>query len=64
MNKLLSPGVIAAACTFAGVLASAYSAAPLATFFDDPKTPTLIVAVVGMVGSLVAGLLPNHKTAA
>lgn len=64
MSKLLAPGVVAGLCTAAASIATAYGAVDVAAAFNDPKTPTLILAAIGVVGSLVAGFLPAHRTPA
>jgi hypothetical protein len=61
MSKYLTPGVITGALSAAALVASFAGKPALAAFLSDPATVQNVLAVVGTVGTLVAGALSGIK---
>ncbi|ACL62048.1 hypothetical protein [Methylobacterium nodulans] len=62
MTKFLTPGVVTGLLSAAAIGASLAGKPALAAFLTDPSTAANVLAALGAIGALAAGLLKGVRS--
>ncbi|ACL61346.1 hypothetical protein [Methylobacterium nodulans] len=62
MTKFLTPGVVTGLLSAAAIGASLAGKPTLAAFLTDPSTAANVLAALGAIGALAAGLLKGVRS--